>query len=134
MIKKKFDNDEERKEYKKSFLRKGNPNLPAKTSENIIPDEFSKIIYSHIPKILDGNEFFMYVNEIRDWMKDHPDWNMKEDIDDLNGIAMERVIQFRLLSSRTARKMVEIGKEYSNSKNREMLHRNNLGAKRGEVS
>ena len=43
---------------------------------------------------------------------------------------MEKVIQFRLLSEKRAKKSVDIDREFTSSKNREMVHRTNLGARR----
>ena len=98
-----------------------------------IPEMYRKVMPSYITKVLTDTEFFIYYNEIKDWMKDHDDWTLKEDIDDMNGIAMEKVIQFRLLSDRKRSKSVtDIDKEFSSSKAREMVHRSNLGAKRAQ--
>ena len=101
-----------------------------KDIENKIPEELNGVIFTYVKNLLSNAEFFLYVDELKMWVKDHPDWNLKEDIDDLNGIAMEKVIQFRLLSDKKSKKSVDIDKEYNSSKNREMVHRNNLGARR----
>lgn len=105
-------------------------NKKAEEEKNIIPRELEKIVFPHVRVLLSPAEFFLYCDELKAWVKDHPDWKMKEDIDDLNGIAMEKVIQFRLLSDKRARKTVDIDKEFTSSKNREMVNRNNLGARR----
>lgn len=99
-------------------------------SDKKIPEELSKIVFSHIKTILNNAEFFLYIDEIKMWVKDHPEWTLKEDIDDLNGIAIEKVIQFRLLLEKKGKKIVDIDKEFTSSKTREMIHRNNLGARR----
>jgi hypothetical protein len=97
---------------------------------NIVPEELVKIIHPHVGSLLNSAEFFLYCDELKAWVSDHPDWTMKEDVDDLNGIAMEKVIQFRLLSEKRVKKSIDIDKEFTNSKNREMVHRTNLGARR----
>lgn len=97
---------------------------------NIVPAELAKVIHSHVGSLLNSAEFFLYCDELKAWVSDHPDWTLKEDIDDLNGIAMEKVIQFRLLSEKRAKKSVDIDREFTSSKNREMVHRTNLGARR----
>jgi hypothetical protein len=97
---------------------------------NIVPVELTKVIHPHVGTLLNSAEFFLYCDELRAWVNDHPDWTLKEDIDDLNGIAMEKVIQFRLLSEKRVKKSIDIDKEFTNSKNREMVHRTNLGARR----
>lgn len=102
-------------------------------SKSNIPEKYKKIIPDYISKVLTDSEFFIYYNEIKDWMSDHDDWTMKEDIDDMNGIAMEKVIQFRLLSDRKrAKSVTDIDREFSSSKAREMVYRTNLGAKRAQ--
>lgn len=115
-------------------VKKGDPgDSPLVKSSSAIPEQYRKIMPSYITKVLNDTEFFIYYNEIKDWMKDHEDWTMKEDIDDVNGIAMEKVIQFRLLSDRKRSKAVsEIDREFTSSKAREMVHRSNLGAKRAQ--
>lgn len=105
-------------------------NKKKESTGNIVPVELSKIIHPHVCSLLNSAEFFLYCDEIKAWANDHPDWKLKEDIDDLNGIAMERVIQFRLLSEKRVKKSIDIDKEFTNSKNREMVHRTNLGARR----
>lgn len=97
---------------------------------NIVPVELTKMIHPHVGSLLNSAEFFLYCDELKAWVSDHPDWTLKEDIDDLNGIAMEKVIQFRLLSEKRVKKSIDIDKEFTNSKNREMVHRTNLGARR----
>ena len=97
---------------------------------NVIPDELKKVMHSHICSLLNSAEFFLYCDELKAWIADHPDWTLKEDIDDLNGIAMEKVIQFRLLSEKRAKKTTDIDREFNSSKQREMVHRQNLGARR----
>lgn len=97
---------------------------------NVVPDDLKKVIHNHICSLLNSAEFFLYCDELRAWVSDHPDWTLKEDIDDLNGIAMEKVIQFRLLSEKRVKKTADIDREFNSSKNREMVHRNNLGARR----
>lgn len=98
--------------------------------DNVIPKEIESFVYSHICGLLDQAEFKIYTEEIKSWVLDHPDWNAKEDIDDINGIAWEKVVQFRLLVEKRAKKTLDIDKEFTNSKAREMVHRGNLGAKR----
>lgn len=95
-----------------------------------IPEDVSDFVYKHIIHLLTAVEFMIYCEEVRGWVQDHEEWRVKEDIDDINGIAMEKVIQFRLLSEKKNRKNVDIDKEFTSSKNREQIHRNNLGAKR----
>ena len=113
--------------------RQAEEEKPDKLSKASIPEDLKRIIPSYIGRILTDVEFFIYVNEIRDWMADHSDWKLKEDIDDLNGIALEKVMQFRLLSNRKRAKNVsEIDREFTASKGREMVHRTNLGAKRAQ--
>lgn len=97
---------------------------------NVVPTELEKVIHHHVGSLLNSAEFFLYCDELKAWVADHPDWTLKEDIDDLNGIAMEKVIQFRLLSEKRAKKSVDIDREFTSSKNREMVHRTNLGARR----
>lgn len=102
-------------------------------SNSELPEKYKKVIPDYISKVLTDSEFFIYYNEIKDWMSDHDDWTMKEDIDDMNGIAMEKVIQFRLLSDRKrAKSVTDIDREFSSSKAREMVYRTNLGAKRAQ--
>ena len=102
-------------------------------SNSDLPEKYKKVIPDYISKVLTDSEFFIYYNEIKDWMSDHDDWTMKEDIDDMNGIAMEKVIQFRLLSDRKrAKSVTDIDREFSSSKAREMVFRTNLGAKRAQ--
>ena len=102
-------------------------------SNSELPEKYKKVIPDYISKVLTDSEFFIYYNEIKDWMSDHDDWTMKEDIDDMNGIAMEKVIQFRLLSDRKrAKSVTDIDREFSSSKAREMVFRTNLGAKRAQ--
>ena len=114
----------EKGSYEKASLVKSNSELPEK---------YKKVIPDYISKVLTDSEFFIYYNEIKDWMSDHDDWTMKEDIDDMNGIAMEKVIQFRLLSDRKrAKSVTDIDREFSSSKAREMVFRTNLGAKRAQ--
>ena len=96
----------------------------------MIPADISGYIYPHVINLLTAVEFIIYCDEVRGWVKDHEEWKVKEDIDDINGIAMEKVIQFRLLSEKKSKKNFEIDKEFTSSKNREQIHRNNLGAKR----
>ncbi len=105
-------------------------NKVAESSKNVIPDELKGIMHNYVCSLLNSAEFFLYCDELKAWVSDHPDWTLKEDIDDLNGIAMEKVIQFRLLSEKRAKKTLDIDKEFTSSKNREMVHRTNLGARR----
>lgn len=117
---------EELKELRKSNLRQNkkldyNPEIPA---------ELKDIIHKHILVTLSGVELFIYFDELREWTKSHPEWNTKEDKDDLNAIAMEKVIQFRLLMEKRNKKTADIDKNYTASKNREQAFRTNLGAKR----
>lgn len=105
-------------------------NKVAESSKNVIPDELKGIMHNYVCSLLNSAEFFLYCEELKAWVSDHPDWTLKEDIDDLNGIAMEKVIQFRLLSEKRAKKTLDIDKEFTSSKNREMVHRTNLGARR----
>jgi hypothetical protein len=96
----------------------------------MIPADISGYIYPHVINLLTAVEFIIYCDEVRGWVKDHEEWKVKEDIDDINGIAMEKVIQFRLLSEKKVKKNLDIDKEFTSSKTREQNHRNNLGAKR----
>ena len=105
-------------------------NKVAESSKNVIPEELKGIMHNYVCSLLNSAEFFLYCDELKAWVSDHPDWTLKEDIDDLNGIAMEKVIQFILLSEKRAKKTLDIDKEFTSSKNREMVHRTNLGARR----
>lgn len=105
-------------------------NKNKETSQNVTPEDLKGVMHGHICSLLNSAEFFLYCDELRAWVKDHPDWTMKEDIDDLNGIAMEKVIQFRLLMEKRAKKTTDIDREFNSSKSREMVHRTNLGARR----
>lgn len=105
-------------------------NKKKESDKNVVPDDLKSVIHGHICSLLNSAEFFLYCDELRAWTKDHPDWTLKEDIDDLNGIAMEKVIQFRLLSEKRVKKSIDIDREFTSSKNREMVHRTNLGARR----
>lgn len=96
----------------------------------MIPSDLAGYVYPHVINLLTAVEFIIYCDEVRGWVKDHEEWKVKEDIDDINGIAMEKVIQFRLLSEKKVKKNLDIDKEFTSSKNREQNHRNNLGAKR----
>lgn len=121
---------EELREIRIKNLKQNQTNKDVSGKAEKIPADLVGFVYAHILRLLTAVEFMIYCEEMRGWMADHDEWRAKEDIDDLNGIAMEKVIQFRLLSEKKSKKNFEIDKEFTSSKNREQIHRNNLGAKR----
>jgi hypothetical protein len=80
--------------------------------------------------ILNETELKLYVKEVSEWATSHPDWDKKEDIDDINSIAMEKVIQYRLLSSKKKKPSIDIEKDYNSSVYRVQAFRQNLSARR----
>lgn len=101
-------------------------------ANNVIPDDLKEYISETKVKFFDSFEFKIYVEEVRNWKDSHPDWDQKEDIDDINGIAMEKIIQYRLFLRKKQKKTTNIDEEYNKSVYREMGYRSNLGAKRSQ--
>ena len=85
-----------------------------------------------IAAVLNQSELKLYVKEVSEWYTSHPDWNAKEDIDDINTIAMEKVIQYRLLLAKKKRPSLDIEKDYSSSAYRVQTARQNLAARRSD--
>ncbi|MCK9279289.1 MAG: hypothetical protein M0P71_01485 [Melioribacteraceae bacterium] len=106
-----------------------------------ISNKTSDIIHgkNKIPECLDGKvsviaamtlnpiEFKIYIDEVKKWVEAHPDWNNVEDIEDINNLALEKIMQYRALKKKPSG---DSDAELSNSKRRESQYRNNLGAKR----
>lgn len=82
--------------------------------------------------VLDNQEYRIFLNEVKEWLESHPDWTLKEDLDDIYGISMEKVIQFRLLIKRRRHPRIDIEKDYSASVHRMQQFRNNLAARRSD--
>jgi hypothetical protein len=82
--------------------------------------------------VLNKEEYRIYINEVREWLESHPDWTLKEDLDDIYGIAMEKVIQFRLLMKRKRHPRSDIEKDYNSSVYRMQSFRQNLAARRSD--
>jgi hypothetical protein len=82
--------------------------------------------------ILRKDEFKVFVGEITEWMQSHPDWTLKEDVDDIHGIAMEKVIQYRLLLDKRLHPRTDIDKDFHASHLRMQSFRQNLAARRAD--
>jgi hypothetical protein len=81
---------------------------------------------------LKPDEFKVFIHEVASWVSSHPDWDQKEDIDDIHGIAMEKVIQHRLLLKMKSRSNPDAGKQYDTSFKRVQRMRDNLAARRAD--
>jgi len=86
----------------------------------------------HIEPVLNKNEYKIYLNEVSDWYESHPDWTLKEDRDDIHGIAFERVIQFRLLIKKKKSPRTYVERDYNSSVFRVQALRQNLAARRAD--
>ena len=80
--------------------------------------------------VLSPEELKIYSTEVGEWLDQHPDWDSKEDLADVHGIAMERVIQYRLMSKQKRRPYLDIEKNYDTSVDRVQKFRTNLAARR----
>ena len=85
-----------------------------------------------IKAVLDGDELKIYSAEVQSWIISHPDWTMKEDLDDVHSIAIEKVIQFRLLLKKRRQPRADIEKDYNSSIYRQQAFRQNLAARRAD--
>lgn len=85
-----------------------------------------------VAAVLNKTELKLYIKEVTEWRTSHPDWNLKEDIDDINNIAMEKVIQYRLLLAKKKRPSLDIEKDYNSSVYRMQAFRQNLSARRAD--
>jgi hypothetical protein len=80
--------------------------------------------------VLAPEEYKVFVTEVKGWAESHPDWTLKEDMDDIHGIAMEKVLQYRLLLKRKRHPRADIEKDFNSSVYRMQAFRNNLAARR----
>jgi hypothetical protein len=92
--------------------------------------EVKKFVPDSTKAVLNIDELEIYTKEVHEWVKAHPDWDSKEDIDDINGIAMEKVIQYRLLTKQKRKPHLDIEKNYNSSVSRVQVCRTNLAARR----
>lgn len=83
-----------------------------------------------LQNVLSAPERKLYEGEVRQWLTSHPEWNLKEDHDDIHMIAMEKVMQYRLLSDKKKNKKSDVDKEYHASVMRMQEFRKNLAARR----
>ena len=95
--------------------------------------ELSKTIPITVKAVLNKEELKIFLTEVEQWVDSHPDWSAKEDIEDIHGIAMEKVIQFRLLLKRKRTPRANIEKDYNSSVYRMQTFRQNLAARRAEL-
>jgi len=127
--------------------KRGPSKIPQDVSEIVVePDvvdiedmtiqvpEMRELAVNRIPitvaAVLNKTELKLYVKEVAEWASSHPDWNKKEDIDDINNIAMEKVIQYRLLINKKRHPNTDIEKDYASSMYRMQVSRQNLAARR----
>lgn len=82
--------------------------------------------------VLNADELEIYRKETQEWFTAHPDWNAKEDLDDIYGIAMEKVMQYRLLAKQKKKPYLDIEKNYDSSVERVHKFRTNLCARRSD--
>jgi hypothetical protein len=82
--------------------------------------------------VLNVDELEIYRKETQEWFTAHPDWNAKEDLDDIYGIAMEKVMQYRLLAKQKKKPYLDIEKNYNSSVERVHKFRTNLCARRSD--
>ncbi|MGQ4893470.1 MAG: hypothetical protein ACP6IQ_02460 [Candidatus Njordarchaeia archaeon] len=94
-----------------------------------ISEEY-KEIPPYMKAVFNKQEYEIFVREVKEWREAHPDWNLKEDLDDIHAIALEKVIQYRLLLEKKRKKVVSIEKEYDASCKRVNQLRMNLAARR----
>ena len=80
--------------------------------------------------ILKKDELKVYVTEVMAWLESHPDWTLKEDLDDVYGLAMEKVIQYRLLLEKKIHPRADIERDFHSSSIRVQVYRQNLAARR----
>ena len=85
-----------------------------------------------VKAVLGPEELKVYVSEVEAWFSSHPDWDHKEDLDDIHGIAMEKVLQFRLLLKKKNHPRSNIEKDYNSSVYRMQGFRQNLAARRAD--
>lgn len=85
-----------------------------------------------VAAVLNATELKLYVKEVSEWAMSHPDWDKKEDIEDINSIAMEKVIQYRLLTNKKKKPNLDIEKDYNSSVYRAQAFRQNLAARRAD--
>lgn len=82
--------------------------------------------------VLKKEEYKIFITEVTEWFISHPDWRFKEDVDDIYGIAMEKVIQYRLLLKKKQHPRSDIEKDYNSSVYRMQAFRQNLAARRSD--
>ena len=105
-------------------------------SMSIEVPKISELNISSVPAtvtaVLNATELKLYVKEVSEWATSHPDWDKKEDIEDINSIAMEKVIQYRLLTNKKKKPSLDIEKDYNSSVYRVQAFRQNLAARRAD--
>lgn len=97
------------------------------SGKNVIPENLEGKISVIVAMTLNAIEFKIYIDEVKKWVDAHPEWNQVEDIEDINNLALEKVMQYRALKKKPSEESLA---ELTDSKKRETQYRNNLGAKR----
>jgi len=97
--------------------------------ELILPSGVAQINF-FIEDTLTVDEQKIYSKVWNSWITQHPEYNKAEDLDDVHGIAMEKVMQYRLLRKKKSKPGSDIEKEYDTSVKRMQTFRSNLAARR----
>jgi hypothetical protein len=122
-----LDEEEQNIEQIKTELSSGESiDVPA------VPINTKQTLPITVKAVLGPEELKVYVNEVEAWFCSHPDWDHKEDLDDIHGIAMEKVLQFRLLLKKKNHPRSNIEKDYNSSVYRMQGFRQNLAARRAD--
>jgi hypothetical protein len=79
--------------------------------------------------VLSKEEYDLYVHTWVEWLTQHPEWNLPEDLNDLGHICMEQAMQFRLLRL-SQQKNTDVTVSYNASFKRQQQARENLTARR----